>query len=78
MQEDWVLPIRDQCQAAQVPFFFKQWGGVQKAKAGRSLAGRTYDEMPIRITQTVPPIHVRRKLQVRWAASASAGSCAIA
>ncbi len=50
MDPAWVLDIRDQCQEAGVPFFFKQWGGVQKKKAGRALAGRTWDEMP-RIVQ---------------------------
>lgn len=43
---DWVRCIRDQCIVARVPFFFKQWGGVRKGKAGRLLDGRTYDEMP--------------------------------
>jgi protein gp37 len=42
----WVTEIRDQCLAANVPFFFKQWGGVQKKKTGRTLEGRTWDEMP--------------------------------
>jgi hypothetical protein len=46
MLEQWVLDIRNQCQKARVPFFFKQWGGVQKSRAGRSLDGRTWDEMP--------------------------------
>lgn len=46
MAEDWVLSILDQCRRASVPFFFKQWGGVQKARHGRLLRGRTYDEMP--------------------------------
>lgn len=46
MQEDWVLDIRDQCNRADVPFFFKQWGGFNKKKTGRVLAGRTWDEMP--------------------------------
>jgi protein gp37 len=46
MEEPWVLSIRDQCQAAGVPFFFKQWGGVVKSRAGRLLQGRTYDEYP--------------------------------
>jgi protein gp37 len=48
MNESWVLKIREQCEAAGVPFFFKQWGGVRKAEAGRILEGRTYDEMPER------------------------------
>lgn len=46
MREEWVLEIRDQCQSADVPFFFKQWGGVNKKKTGRELQGRTWDHMP--------------------------------
>lgn len=48
MDLPWVLDIKSQCQKAKVAFFFKQWGGVQKKKSGRTLAGRTWDEMPIR------------------------------
>lgn len=48
MNPEWVLDIRDQCGRAGVPFFFKQWGGVQKSRAGRILDGRTWDEMPRR------------------------------
>ena len=44
--EEWVIDIRDQCRAKHVPFFFKQWGGVQKKRAGRLLQGKTWDEMP--------------------------------
>lgn len=47
MQEEWVTDIRDQCQVADVAFFFKQWGGVRKKLAGRKLEGRTWDEMPV-------------------------------
>jgi protein gp37 len=43
---EWVIEIRDQCLEAKVPFFFKQWGGVQKKKTGRALEGRTWDQMP--------------------------------
>jgi protein gp37 len=46
MSGDWVREIRDQCRRARVPFFFKQWGGVQKSKNGRTLDDRTWDEMP--------------------------------
>ena len=46
MNADWVTDIRDQCRKARVAFFFKQWGGVQKSKTGRTLEGRTWDEMP--------------------------------
>ncbi len=44
--EEWVIDIRDQCKAERVPFFFKQWGGVHKKRAGRLLQGTTWDEMP--------------------------------
>jgi protein gp37 len=46
MRMEWVLDIRDQCLRAGVPFFFKQWGGTNKKKAGRVLENRTWDEMP--------------------------------
>ena len=46
MEPAWVINIRDQCIEAGVSFFFKQWGGVRKKKAGRQLEGRTWDEMP--------------------------------
>ena len=46
MNADWVTEIRDQCANAGVAFFFKQWGGVQKKKAGRTLEGRKWDQMP--------------------------------
>ena len=46
LEREWVVRVRDQCGKAKVPFFFKQWGGVQKKKAGRLLDGRTWDEMP--------------------------------
>jgi protein gp37 len=48
MDPTWVVDIRDQCAAAAVPFFFKQWGGTNKKKAGRVLEGRTWDELPRR------------------------------
>jgi len=47
MLEEWVMDIKDQCKEAVVPFFFKQWGGKNKKKAGRLLEGRTWDELPI-------------------------------
>lgn len=46
MQEAWVLQIRDRCRKYDVPFFFKQWGGVNKKRTGRVLDGRTWDELP--------------------------------
>jgi protein gp37 len=46
MRPDWVESIHEQCRAADVAFFFKQWGGVRKHRTGRELHGRTYDEMP--------------------------------
>jgi len=46
MEKAWVVDIREQCAKADVPFFFKQWGGTRKSKTGRELDGRTYDAMP--------------------------------
>jgi len=46
VDRDWVLDIRNQCWRAEVPFFFKQWGGFNKKKNGRMLEGRTWDEIP--------------------------------
>jgi protein gp37 len=46
MDRSWAADIRDQCRRARVPFFFKQWGGANKKKAGRLLDGRTWSEMP--------------------------------
>ena len=46
MDADWVIDIQEQCQKAEVAFFFKQWGGKNKKKSGRLLNGKTYDEMP--------------------------------
>ena len=48
VDEEWILDVQRQCRAARVPFFFKQWGGVNKARNGRELQGRFYDEMPRR------------------------------
>jgi len=46
IEEKWVLDIQKKCGASKVPFFFKQWGGVNKKKAGRALNGKIYSEMP--------------------------------
>jgi protein gp37 len=54
IRKEWVLSIREQCQAARVPFFFKQWGGKRKSLSGRNLEGRTYDEYPQRSLVPVP------------------------
>ena len=53
MEKAWVLSIRDQCRKAKVPFFFKQWGGIRKSEAGRSLDGKTYNEFPKRVQNPI-------------------------
>jgi protein gp37 len=55
MDASWVREIRDQCLQTAVPFFFKQWGGIQKGKSGRTLDGRTWDEMPLQPRQSHRP-----------------------
>jgi protein gp37 len=54
MKRSWATQIRDRCQRANVPFFFKQWGGVNKKRNGRILDGRTWDEMPQVVLGGVP------------------------
>ena len=46
METQWVTQIRDRCTRYDVPFFFEQWGGVNKKRTGRELEGRTWDDMP--------------------------------
>jgi len=48
MDESWVLEIKEQCVNQSTPFFFKQWGGINKKKSGRLLEGQIWDEMPER------------------------------
>lgn len=70
MQEEWVLSIHEQCKAANVPFFFKQWGGVRKKTTGRTLRGRTHNDFPARIQNpTLPtPLRLRHALEIENAA----------
>jgi protein gp37 len=58
----WVRAIRDQCEAAGVRFFFKQWGGAQKSRTGRELDGRYYDAAPALSSEPAPAGRVRLKL----------------
>jgi len=56
-----------------VPFFFKQWGGVRKAKNGRLLDGRAYDEYPNRVVGQVPDRSVCQQFAMNFAASFRSG-----
>jgi protein gp37 len=70
MGEDWVLSIREQCEAAKIPFFFKQWGGTHKIAAGRVLRGRTHDSFPRRVKNPSLPtiLRLQRAREVESAA----------
>jgi protein gp37 len=57
IEPGWVLQIRNQCNDRKVPFFFKQWGGVQKSRAGRELDGRIWGEMPRPLGSEYETIH---------------------
>jgi len=72
MDEGWVISIRDQCMAAGVPFFFKQWGGFNKKKHGRLLQGHTYDEMPTVQTGPAPLPNERKDILSRITRSVTA------
>jgi protein gp37 len=67
MEKEWIISIRDQCKTAGVPFFFKQWGGTRKGKTGRSLDGRTYDEMPAERLHSIVDNDRRQKLLAEFA-----------
>ncbi|HEY8747179.1 MAG TPA: phage Gp37/Gp68 family protein [Tepidisphaeraceae bacterium] len=60
MQQSWVEQIRDRCVARGVAFFFKQWGGVNKKRTGRTLDGRIWDEMPTIATEGADDVQVAR------------------
>lgn len=70
MREEWVQSILKQCKAAGVPFFFKQWGGRIKKSKGRTLNGRTYDEIPSRPVPNFPERRRRGELASRLSHSA--------
>jgi protein gp37 len=60
LEEEWVLNLLRTCREHRVPFFFKQWGGVNKKKNGRELRGRTYDQFPV--TKNLPiPSRIERQ-----------------
>jgi protein gp37 len=62
MEREWVINIRNQCLRAKVPFFFKQWGGVQKSKTGREIDGQTFDGFPKLSKQKLPPSNSSRAI----------------
>jgi protein gp37 len=61
MKREWVIDILLQARRQGVKFFFKQWGGVHKSRAGRILDGKTYDELPERSQLPLMDSHSRRK-----------------
>lgn len=67
MEERWVRDILRQCRTNRVPFFFKQWGGVQKKKTGRQLRGKTYDEFPVISRAEIPGSSDRKELAASFA-----------
>lgn len=75
LKKEWVTEVRDQCIDAGVPFFFKQWGGVRKKRAGRQLDGQTYDGFPARTSQPVSPLAIAmqwaREIQDEYASDRS-------
>ncbi len=68
MNEEWVLSVFHQCRKAEVPFFFKQWGGVRKARAGRQLRGAIYDEYPRIVRADFPDRRSRARMESALAA----------
>ncbi len=62
MSQQWVRRVRAECRAHDIPFFFKQWGGVRKSEAGRTLDGKTYDEFPSTSNNAVANVDERTEL----------------
>jgi protein gp37 len=71
LKKEWVTSIRDQCTEYEIPFFFKQWGGVRKKRNGRDLDGQTYDGFPARMENPVSPVATAsawaKEIQQRYA-----------
>jgi hypothetical protein len=67
MQREWVIELLEHCRRERVAFFFKQWGGINKAKAGRVLEGQTYDEFPASSRKPMPDAAARVTLKERLA-----------
>ncbi|MDP1917601.1 MAG: phage Gp37/Gp68 family protein [Myxococcales bacterium] len=65
MESDWVTSIRDDCDRAAVPFFFKQWGGVRKGEHGRRLDRRLHNAFPEIVRHEAPALAERRTLEHR-------------
>jgi len=66
MEQEWVEKILRACRRQKVAFFFKQWGGVHKSTTGRSLHGRTYDEMPAQSAKPMPERKFRALAAGAW------------
>lgn len=70
MKKEWVIQIKEQCIEQNLPFFFKQWGGLNKKKNGRILEGRTWDEMPMKLNDRQEKIEHNNSLHLPlWSAS---------
>lgn len=67
MNDEWVRNIRNQCDKVNVPFFFKQWGGVRKSETGRNLDGRTHDDFPENMRMAAPSSSQLQKLREEFA-----------
>jgi len=63
MKEEWVLDIKRNCSDASIPFFFKQWGGVNKKRNGRKLGGRIWDETPPQVSLALRKAHPNNGLE---------------
>ena len=69
MKPEWVESLLQICEQQNVNFFFKQWGGVQKSKAGRMLHGRTFDDMPERNIAPMPDRKTRLSAALAYSPS---------
>lgn len=62
IRREWIVRLRDQCAAAKIPFFFKQWGGTRKYLTGNVLDGEVHQFLPPVLRRHVPALSTRRRL----------------
>jgi protein gp37 len=77
VEASWVLNVMMSCEASQVPFFFKQWGGKNKKAAGRVFNGRTYDDMPKIVRPPLPEKSLRFEQSLNLAKRLNRGNALV-
>ncbi len=73
MKQEWVVNVQRQCDALEIPFFFKQWGGTRKKLTGRTLNGKTFDAHPPRSSNPIPSLESRKAIMAKFESKVDSG-----